>query len=414
MPRIPTSGNASALGHVNQGNLRIGERLQYYRDGSEFGEGIERAGRAISAVGSAVVEFAEKKQRAEDNLAAAEYRAAWKKRELELEERMEANPGMVEEFGKWAEENDKAWDKESKVFTDRMSRDFRKAFVIDADVMRREAVSSRIRTSNRAAVKRLRNQYTTLIQELCQSGSYDDAVLQANVAAADGVFTNEEADYYREKYVPQMRDYQEVETLVKNAPAEAAKVLEDQNNYSNLTSDQRKTFLSIAYRRDAEKRLGENESLEARLLNGESVTEDEVRKNFEGRTSADDLKQMNQQLKMVQGFSAKRETAKERLAEAQKRKQFEQTSADLIDIKFSANANTAAKEYAERKRNILADFSGRGSDARRLIGYLDESYKVYLNSKTTKEQPAKTSYRDSYIYQYGKTVIDNIANRKIG
>lgn len=414
MPKIPTSNNTSGLGHVEVGNLRIGERFQYHRDGGEFGAGIARAGSGIASLGNAMMEFAQKKQDAENDLAAAEYKAAWARREQDLETRMSQNPGMVEEFGNWAQESDKDWEKVSKTFTDRMSGDYRKRFLTEWEPVRTKAVGERLRISNRAAVKRIADGYTSVIQLNCKAGNYKGAIGAADIAAEHGVFAPEQVEDIKKRYVPQMQDFNEVNALVENAPAEAAKVLKDQNNYSNLTSDQRKTFLSIAYRRDAEKRLGENEALEARLLNGESVTEDEVRKNFKDRTSADDLKQMNQQLKMVQGFSAKRETAKERLAEAQKRKQFEQTSADLIDINFSANANTAAKEYADRKRDILAGFSGRGSDARRLIGYLDESYKVYLNSKAAKEPPAKTSYRDSYIYKYGKSVIDNIGKKDIG
>lgn len=412
MPKIPTSNNTSGLGHVEVGNLRIGEQLQYHRDGGEFGAGIARAGSGLASLGNAMMEFAQKKQDAENDLAAAEYKAAWTKREQKLETKMSNNPGMVEEFGNWAQESDKEWVKESKAFTDRMTGDYRKRFLTEWEPVRTKAVGERLRISNRAAVKRIADDYTSVIQELCQSGMYDDAYLEAEVAYADGVFTPEQVEDITKRYIPQMEDFNAVNALVENAPAKALEELKNQNNYKNLTTEQRTNFLRSAGRRDAEKRLAENERLEERLLNGEAVSVDEVKKNFEGRNSAGDIQQKNQQIKMVQSFSARRDTAKERLEAANRKRLFEQTGYDLIKTEFSPNIEDAAKEYAQKRNKILELFSNRASEVKTLVSYLNESYNSHLNN--LKKGTKKPTYRESYVYTWGEGYIDNIKKEDIG
>lgn len=176
MPRIPLS-TAQKIGHVDaevnqQSAPGIGFGMDDARALQNAGDAIGQAGRGL---GSALMQFGERVQEAEDRLAAAEYETEWKKRQGELEMRMKENPGSVKDFGKWATESDAAWENDSKQYTDRMSKRYRDLFQKNWEQHRNEAKFRRQELTIQAQVKSLQDGYAKQIHERINAGDYDGA-----------------------------------------------------------------------------------------------------------------------------------------------------------------------------------------------------------------------------------------------
>lgn len=176
MPRIPLS-TAQKIGHVDaevnqQSAPGMGFGMDDARALQNAGDAIGQAGRGL---GSALMQFGERVQEAEDRLAAAEYETEWKKRQGELEMRMKENPGSVKDFGKWATESDAAWENDSKQYTDRMSKRYRDLFQKNWEQHRNEAKFRRQELTIQAQVKSLQDGYAKQIHERINAGDYDGA-----------------------------------------------------------------------------------------------------------------------------------------------------------------------------------------------------------------------------------------------
>lgn len=255
MPKIPISKGAGFVQHTEAGHLNIRERLHYYDDHkADFWKGLSKLGDSLYGIGMKGIEFAEKLQDSENALAAGEYRAAWNKREAALEDRMNQNPGEVENFGKWAEESDKEWQKESEQFTSRMSKTFRANFENNFSVHRQNALSQRRAKSFQAAVTRQRSMFDKLAKDAAEAGDYDMAEWAANEAAACGVITPAEQDNYLNVYIPQMRDFNAVNERINKKDYSVIADLQ-KNVYTTLDEKQKRAFISAARSQQTEDRL---------------------------------------------------------------------------------------------------------------------------------------------------------------
>lgn len=176
MPRIPLS-TAQKIGHVDaevnqQSAPGMGFGMDDARALQNAGDAIGQAGRGL---GSALMQFGERVQEAEDRLAAAEYETEWKKRQGELEMRMKENPGSVKDFGKWADDADKTWENDSKKYTDRMSKRYRDLFQEKWKQHRYNAVYRRQELTIQAQVKSLQDRCAKQIQDRINLGDYNGA-----------------------------------------------------------------------------------------------------------------------------------------------------------------------------------------------------------------------------------------------
>ena len=205
--------------------------------GEILGDFVDRSSTQLMKWGGAL-------QDAENNLASREYLAAYAEHQKKLNERMAQSPGAVEEFGKWAAEADKEWEKSSKVYTDRMSEKFRSNFLAEQQINRTQAIGKRTQIAYQARATRIFNGYKDNIEKLCQNGEFEEAYATVGVAGAGEfpVFSPEQIRQYNEKYIPQMQNIHQLKTALANNDFSVLEKLEDEKNFSALTPQQRKEW----------------------------------------------------------------------------------------------------------------------------------------------------------------------------
>jgi hypothetical protein len=219
MPKIPMAnmpGNTKVIDHSARA---IGIPQDF---GMESPKAILKASNLVmegaTQIGNAIMKYHKVMRDKEDQLAIDEANAAYRKRQLDLELKMKENPNNVEQFGRWAEDNDIEWEAEEKQYTERMSEQAKRQFKAlmnekrYADIRKRQSISTIARTTN------LYNRTKGLFQEQCRIGDFDSAIQTIHNAQAGDtkLFSAEEERTLLEEYLPQQQQLNEIYQAEQN------------------------------------------------------------------------------------------------------------------------------------------------------------------------------------------------------
>lgn len=294
MAKIPLAdlpGSAKVIDHT----------ARYQGVSSDFGMEKSRAilkaadmvTRGSDQLGRMITKYNDDMQQAEDDLAAAEAMADWKKRQTDLAERMKSNPNSAEEFGKWAQDVDDQWQKDVAQYTDRMSDKSKKMFEIQMSVDRNTAVKERTAISNMARVQRLYDGSKNLIE--IQLNLNDEAGARATVQKAvdDGVFSQAEGKKYMDSYIPQKMQLLEISNIETSGSADEltstiSKLNKIDSNghftdFRNISPEQRRTLVHRLQGRQAQIQNENYEKYVADGAMGKNFSIDTVKKDYEAK-----------------------------------------------------------------------------------------------------------------------------------
>lgn len=416
MPQIPMDNRTNFIDHV-QSAVPLsggGNYLKYYgNDGTA--EALSKAGKKI---GDVLGDYGKKLEDTENKLAAAEARNLYRTLNSELELRMADEPSKFNEFVEWIKETDQKYQEMSAGITARMSRDYRKLFEEEMVGIRQEDAHKKLLLSNEARVTANYNLFKSQWKDSALRGDYNESkrLLEEN----RGELISEEEYQRLNLDYERFAAYGEVARAVEANVPGIANQLKERNSdgsykyFGKLDIDKREQFIKVAAANDADKRSHENRQLYDRLNQGEQISVDDIERNFNGKTSAEDLEQKLQQRKIVEGFQ-RRKKAQKSAEEMLKKKESEAAeraakkkyddSVNSLDYKiqsFEFSEDPAIrKEQAAKFRNyIFENFSGDGKTVNKLIGQVDECIKKI-------ETPDK-SYKNTFIYIRAKSLLDEM------
>lgn len=401
MPQIPMPEKAGMIRHQPDavplhGAPGMDFNMSESRELARLGDKIGQAGLHVT---DAMMRFARETAAAEDRLAEREYMTAWAEHEGELEKRMAAEPGRVEEFGAWAAESDKAWDEKAKPFLDRMTDRHRAEFAERMRAARIQSRDRRMRISFAASATRQAQAFRDNFELNCNRGDWDGA--SAALDAAHGVLAPAEIEKLRNS-LPARREEREMRERIGYGDFDGViSTLKSDNYQGHLSPERRRMILHAAEAEQAKANAEGLQNLLDRMNNGEVVSPAEF------DTPEADPKFRSDAKKLIARFQRQQETAR-RDAVRQKRqddrlenlrrtderkKQLDAREYELVTLTPPADKTARAAMYNNLKSDILTTFAGDGPAVKRLLSALDEQFKAV-------EKP-DASYKNSYAYQRG-------------
>ncbi|MBR2510443.1 MAG: hypothetical protein IKB71_11965 [Lentisphaeria bacterium] len=406
MPEIPVSQNG-LIQHTAAGSPMSGHSLHYYGDNG-MASAIGNLGNSVTGALGVAAQFKKEFDETENRLSATEARNLFVKINGELQNRMKANPGSFSEFEKWAEEADKLYAEQSKVFLDRMTDKFRKQFEADMQGMRIEALNRRREVGTQAAVSANYSRFQTLFKEAAERDPQEAMRLltenRGSLISEQEYLTKKDIDLPRISQSAQMR--REVEA---NTPGiiEKLSATDGNGNFTNFTAvtpEFRQSMIRYAQAKDSQKRAEELYQFAEELDSGRPISRQMIENSFAGKTSAADLKQKQAMIQMWE----RRESAKERAttaANAQQRKyRLDSDEFAIIDFKFSPNRDEAVKQYNDWRQKIIKNYYGDGPAVKRLLSQLEDSFAA----QHSKEKSSSGEYKKSYIYQKSQEMLSEM------
>ena len=419
MPRIPMSEKAGLIRHVSdsvhmQGapglNWKLDEGQALINMGEKLGRGAER-------LGLAGIEFGRRLQETEDKLNATKIESLWREGQSALEARMKDSPGAYDKFGEWARETDRNFTEASKPYMEKMSSRSRELLEARMEGYRAEAIHRRTAIGNHARATADYNFFQEEWKEAALRGDRDGCVAMLNAYRGDLI---SEQEYERKMgELDGLLQGGEAKRRILAGDWEIASELRETDSegrykfYPAMDEGYRMKLLKYADMEEAKMIASAQEELVERMQSGETITEADIERNFEGQDTAGAQKMKKAQLAVVRKFNdqqaaarrqAEREARQEeraarqeereaqREAEAKRKKQVDEFEYRLITHTFPNSATDRAKEYAELKTQIFETFAGDGPVVYRLLGHLNESFKAA-------EKP-DTSYKNGYLYKY--------------
>lgn len=421
MPRIPMNQNTMAPVAGGPVYMREGLPASF---GMDAGAALVDAGKTVAGIGldiystakelnAARVEFEEKTRANEDKLAAMEARNVYRKIQNENKRRMAENPGSFAEYGKWAEEADKKYEREAAPVIARMSDEFKKGFLLEMAGLREETVSERHFFADQAKVTDERNRV---------SAAYSNALLAGNTAEADriaedffreGLFSKAELENFAAEK-EHLLQFGAVKSAVEAGDYTLLEDLKEKSavgytNFSKITVQEREQLIRACEAGRAKDIAAKSADFVAQLHAGRIFTNDDIDKMFGDSTEEVETKN---QLKAVNNtFSAKRDEAVSRqsAAEAQaakdKKEQRDQRNAwRLYSFAFSPDPNEREKEFAELQQKIDRTYAGDLKQHKVMTDLLNENLKKY-----EKDQSGETTFLDSQVEFFLKKEIGSVA-----
>lgn len=374
--------------------------LKHHDDGNA--EGWANFGKAINAGVSALAEFQRKAEETENNLSAAEARYFFTKLNADLTQRMADNPGAFNDFKKWAEETDKVYEEGAKQYLDRMTPEFRKLFEVNMKSVRVQSMDQRIRTGMQAKVTADYNRFETLFKELAMS----DPVQAKNLLDENrGKLISEQVYQTRLSIdLPRISQGSLARRMIDAATPGIIETLEKTYsdgkyvNFPNITDDKRRELVTYAKAKDSRRRYDENTLFLDQLNSGKVFSAKDVENAFAGKTSPEDLRQKQEQLKMVSVFESNRKRAIAAANKEQLDRKINNDEFKIYTFNFSPDANEAKQQYTDLAREIKVNYAGDMGTIDRLMTRLDAAYRSVL-------QP-KTSYKQSAAFKTGQAILD--------
>ncbi|MBQ7395946.1 MAG: hypothetical protein IJW08_05370 [Lentisphaeria bacterium] len=416
MPEIPKS-NLHLLDHVNAGVPLSNHQVRYYGgDGTagalgNFRKGMEQltfaAAREYQRQSAVAEEFRKKYEDTENRLAATEARNLYSQINSEVDLRMTENPGLFNEFADWAKDADSRFSEEVKPFLERMTPDFRKQFEADFEGIRNSTFEKRKKIGMHAKITADYTRFQELFKHFAPTDMGAALELLDNFR---GTLISEQ-EYLTKRDVDLPRLFQSAQArrdidAGKENIISQLEAVDEQGSYINypaMTPEHRTTLVRYARAKDEQKRAEENARIYELLAGGMEYTADIVEKNFEGKTSPEDLNQKNQQLQMIDRFQSAKKRAQ---TAAQKKHYDDQFNSDLysiITMEFPVNNEDAAIVYSRTKKDIFSRYAGDGQSVNRLLSQLDSVYAARPRPAAAGgKEPAETggsSYKNSPVYQ---------------
>lgn len=394
MPRIPMTEKAGMIRHVSDTvhmtgapglNWKLNEGQALIDMGDRLGRGAERLGNAMMA-------FGEHMRRQEDMLAATEDRNLFHKLNGELYNKLANTPGASdEEKQDWITGYRQMYEDGRKPFLEKMSGSFRKQHEAEMNGLRIHAENDRTRLLMQGAVQRMTDLTLGQMKEAALRG--DEGEYRRIL---DGAMQGEYPLFSAETKEKLERDYQriasgaEAKRRIASGERDMAEVLEERDgegnyaNYAAMDEGYRHKLIKYAKTEEAKRTAAEYEDLVNRLQSGEEITEEDIKKSFEGiPETAGSKERMKGQLEIVRKFresqAKERERQakeKERNAEAQKKKILDAVEYELMQYEFSPDAVEREEQYAEQRGKIFRNFANDGPAVKRLLTQLDETYKA--------------------------------------
>lgn len=400
MPEIPVSQN-NLIRHTAAESELSFHRQHYYGDNG-MASAIGNLGNSVTGALGVAAQFKKEFDETENRLSATEARNLFAQINGDLQNRMKANPGSFSEFEKWAEEADKLYAEQSKVFLDRMTDKFRKQFEADMQGMRIEALNRRREVGTQAAVSANYSRFQTLFKEAAERDPQEAMRLltenRGSLISEQEYLTKKDIDLPRISQSAQMR--REVEA---NTPGiiEKLSATDGKGNFTNFTAvtpEFRQSMIRYAEAKDSQRRAEELYQFAEELDSGIPISRQMIENSFAGKKSAADLKQKQAMLQMFD----RRESAKKRATTAANAKreeaQFQVDWARIVNAEFPRDVNARQKMYDEMKQYIIGTYHGKGSRMETLLKKLDEYHK-------TPASPA-VKVKSTTLYQDGERILD--------
>ena len=375
-------------------------QLKYYGNNS-VAEGLDKIGRVLNSGVSALAEFQRKSEETENNLSAAEARNYFTKLNADLTQRMADNPGSFNDFKKWAEETDKQYAAGAKKYLDRMTPEFRRQFEVNMQHLRLTSLDQRIRTGIQAKVTADYNRFQTLFKEYAVN-NHEEAIKLLDLHRGK-LISEQEYKTKMEIDWPRIAQSAEARRLIDANADGIIQWLEVKNNdgvfqnYPAITPEHRRELINYAKAKDSRKRLDENTVFLDQLNSGKIITAKDVEKSFEGKTTPEDLRQKQEQIKMVRVFESNRERATTAANKAALDRRINADELRIYNYNFSPDETTAKQQYADLKRELLVSYSGDMATFDKLEKRLDTAYQ-------SAREP-KTSYKNSPLFKEGEKIL---------
>lgn len=399
MPDIPKT-QVGLIQHTRAtAPLTTQAQLKYYDDGSA--ENWAKLGKVFDRGVSALAEFQRQSEETENNLSAAEARNYFTKLNADLTQRMADNPGAYNDFKKWAEETDKQYAAGAKRFLDRMTPEFRRQFEVNMQHLRLTSLDQRIRTGLQAKVTADYNRFQTLFKEYAVT-NHEEAIRLLDLHRGK-LISEQEYKTKMEIDLPRIAQSAEVRRLIDANADGIIQWLEVKNNdgvfqnYPAITPEHRRELINYAKAKDSRKRLDENTVFLDQLNSGKIITAKDVEASFAGKTTPEDLRQKQEQIKMVRVFESNRERATTAANKAALDRRINADELRIYNFNFSPDETTAKQQYADLKRELLVSYSGDMAAFDKLAKRLDTAFQ-------SSREP-KTSYKNSPLFRDGTNIL---------
>ena len=375
--------------------------MQSSRELARLGDRIGQAGLHVS---DAMMRFARETAEAENRLAEREYLTAWAEHEGELENRMAAEPGRVEEFGAWAAESDKAWGEKAKPYLDRMTDRHRAEFAERMNAARVQSRDRRMRISFAASATRQRQGFLDNFDENCTRGDFDGAADALD--AAKGVMHPAEIEKLRSTIPARQEEWEMRRRLAAGKYDEVIDSLRSGDYQGHLSPERRRMILHEAEAERAKANAEGLQNLLDRMNNGEVVSpgefdRPEVDPDFRNKAKRL-IERFNKQQEIARRDAVRQQRQDKRLADLrradERKKQLDAREYDLITLTPPADATSRSSMYNNLKSDILTTFAGDGPAVKRLLSTLDEQFKAA-------EKP-ESSYKSTFAYQRGMSWLE--------
>lgn len=399
MPEIPVP-QARLLEH-NRAAAPLSQhgQLRYYDN--ENAQALSAAGKMLDKGISALAEFQRKSEETENNLAAAEAQKFYTELDAQLINRMSADPGAYNQFEDWAKETDKAFEDGAKKFLDRMTPEFRKQFEVGMQNKRIITRNNRIRTGIQAKVTADYNEFQQLFKHYADN-SPEEAVKLLHTHRGK-LISEAEFKAKMEIDLPRISETAEARRLIDANAEGIISFLDDKNkegkftNFSHIPDAKRRELLNYARAKDSRRRMEENLVMLDQLNSGKVFTKADIETAFEGKTSAEDLRQKHDQIQMIDRFESNRKRAVTAAKQQQLDDMIARDDFEIYSFRFSPDQTVAKQEYADLKNKIITRYAGNTSAIDRLEKRLDANFKA--------SSDFQNSYKNSTLYRAGENII---------
>lgn len=399
MPEIPVP-QARLLEHNRAaGPLSQHGQLRYYDNGNA--QALATAGKMLDKGISALAEFQRRSEETENRLSATEAQNLYTKFNADLEQRMADNPGAFDKFESWAKETDKAFEEAVKPFLDRMTPEFRKQFSADMAGLRIRTTHQRSLTWRHAKVTANYNRFQTLFRDAADN-NHEEAVRLLNQHRGT-LISEEEFKTKLEIDLPRISETAEARRLIDANAEGIISFLDDKNkegkftNFSHIPDAKRRELLNYARAKDSRRRMEENLVMLDQLNSGKVFTKADIETAFEGKTSAEDLRQKHDQIQMIDRFESNRKRAVTAAKQQQLDNMIARDDFEIYSFRFSPDQTVAKQEYADLKNKIITRYAGNTSAIDRLEKRLDANFKA--------SSDFQNSYKNSTLYRAGENII---------
>lgn len=411
MPRIPVSEKAGPVRYESNAVYMRGAPdanfgMESARSLARLGESIRQsgmqAGQAGLQISSAMKEYQRRSQEVTDQLMATEAQNLFMEEQGRVNTMMAENPNQYDQFKIWAAEADTQYAAQVGQYTEKMSPEFRAQFEAKMRGMRALETAKRERIGIQAHVTAQQNLFLSQWKRAAEANRIDECFEM--LKKRKGNLISEEKYLQLHEETLHYADFGDVKRAIDAGQYDVIDALKERDavgnykNFKRLTLNEREKFIRVAEAKDLEFRRDENDRLIDRLNSGEQISVEDIETAFSGRTTPADIRQKNDQKRIVGTFNERREGIKRKNTEQRKKQEINAYEYNIMTYEFDPNPAVRSAQYSKMVIDLQKKYAGDGATYGRLKSQLDETYKS--------QEKEGVSYKKTPMYQTGLELID--------